>query len=135
MRIYYSGNEKRFPPEKVVDRPNIMISFAFLNRKKGDHGSRGRIKETLRQNLADSVFIDSGAFSLYLREGQKGCNYDYFSLRRGADFRRYCDRYASFLLKMRGRVLAAFGRFDKLDSNRSLWWHFCAAVSAGIVGL
>lgn len=53
---------------------------------------------------ASSVFVDSGAFSLYTRYGKdKG----FYSLKPGTEFRHYCDKYAAFMKAMRERVLLA----------------------------
>lgn len=72
---------------------------------------------------SESVFMDSGAFSLYglhvgggkekigktgrVLERVKGRrwgagDYSYFNLQKGSDFRAYCDYYASFMKKMAG---------------------------------
>lgn len=55
------------------------------------------------KRAAASIFVDSGAFSLYMKVKDKS----YFTLKEGSKFRRYCDRYAAFMKAMKGRVLLA----------------------------
>lgn len=58
---------------------------------------------------AASIFIDSGAFSLYVQnvKSKGGKDYSFYDLSVGSDFRAYCDAYARFMKKMQGRVLLA----------------------------
>jgi hypothetical protein len=101
MRIFYSGNEQKFPPEKMIENPNVMLSYAFLRKKKNDMGSKKRLDQILTNGFsAKSLFIDSGAFSLYTKQAEKGKNMKFFSLKAGSDFRRYCDRYGQFITKI-----------------------------------
>lgn len=58
---------------------------------------------------ADSVFMDSGAFSLFmkkvLKKGQaiqfEQGDYSFYDLTKGSDFRKYCDSYAAFIRAVR----------------------------------
>lgn len=96
--------------------------------------------EETREVYSESMFIDSGAHSLYnlfvlkhkKREGRNGRelakppvrwsqgDFSYYDLRKGTPFRKYCDRYAGFMKKMAGTdVLLA--NVDAI-SNPDLTW-------------
>lgn len=54
---------------------------------------------------AASIFVDSGAFSLYTQKGKKDPSF--YSFKKGSEFRKYLDRYGRFMKSMDGRVLCA----------------------------
>ena len=89
----------------------------------------------------ESVFMDSGAFTLFndytlkrrekrtgkhgkqleapiVRRGQG--DYSWFDLSKGSEFRTYCDRYASFMKAMAGRGIL-FANVDVIQ-NPDLTW-------------
>lgn len=104
----------------------------------------------VKQIFSESVFMDSGAYSLYndqvekrrdhvprksknkrvlammgerldppkVRRGQG--DYSFFDLSKGSPFRKYCDSYASFMKKMKGKGLL----FVNVDAimNPDLTW-------------
>lgn len=71
---------------------------------------------------AGSIFVDSGAFSLYTRHikslGKKAPS-NYYDLTKGSEFRTYCDKYAKFVKAMRGRVLVA--NVDAIYNPEKTW--------------
>lgn len=89
---------------------------------------------------SESIFVDSGAHTLYnlyvlghgKRKGRTGRelakplvrwsqgDFTYYDLSKGSDFRRYCDRYASFMRAMKGRDLL-LANVDVI-SNPDLTW-------------
>ena len=98
----------------------------------------------MKKIYAESMFIDSGAHSLYnihvlkhyKREGKHGrvlerppvrwggtdpsTDFSYFDLTRGSEFREYCDDYAEFMKEMRDKgVLLA--NIDAIG-NPALTW-------------
>lgn len=92
------------------------------------------------ETYTESIFMDSGAHSLYnihvlkhgKREGRHGRelskpivrwgdgDFSYYDLSKGSPFRKYCDRYASFIRKMEGKV-DFFATVDAI-SNPDLTW-------------
>jgi hypothetical protein len=58
---------------------------------------------------AASVFVDSGAFSLYTAKvkSTKPQDFSFYSLAKGSEFRAYCDAYARFMKKVGKRALLA----------------------------
>lgn len=89
---------------------------------------------------SESIFVDSGAHSIYnqkvlqhgKRKGEHGRelakppvkwsqgDFSFYDLRKGTEFRRYCDNYAAFIKKMEGKeVLCA--NVDAI-SNPDLTW-------------
>lgn len=89
---------------------------------------------------SESIFVDSGAHSIYnihvlkqgKREGKHGRelakppvkwsqgDFSYYDLRKGTEFRRYCDSYAAFMKKMEGKGLL-LANVDAI-SNPDLTW-------------
>jgi hypothetical protein len=93
------------------------------------------------KSYAESVFIDSGAFSLYAQKvlggkeekiGRNGRvlakpvirwnpnDFSYYDLKKGSEFRRYCDSYAAFMKAMQGKGLI-FANVDVI-LNPDLTW-------------
>lgn len=88
----------------------------------------------------ESIFIDSGAHSIYNiqvlkhgdRKGRHGRelakppvrwsqgDFSYYDLSRGSEFRRYCNSYASFMKKMKGKEVF-LANVDAI-SNPDLTW-------------
>lgn len=124
MRIYFSGRNDPANPEQVIlhRKPNIMVSFAYLTKKgKGRGSDYGRLKKIVRTCSGQvNLFIDSGAFTLYIEECKKrGGSYDYFNLKRGSRFRAYCDSYATFLKKFGDRGISA--NVDVIYHPKKTW--------------
>jgi len=89
---------------------------------------------------SESIFVDSGAYSLYNRHvrkhgqrmGRHGrelatlpgrsskSDYSYYDLRAGSDFRAFCDDYAGFMKKMQGRGLL-FANVDAINNPELTW--------------
>lgn len=98
------------------------------------------MNETQEKEIySESIFVDSGAHSIYnqkvlkhgKKEGRTGRelakppvrwsqgDFSYYDLRKGSEFRAYCDSYAGFMKKMGNRVLLA--NVDAI-SNPDITW-------------
>jgi len=91
---------------------------------------------------SESIFVDSGAHSIYNievlkhgeRKGKTGRNLDkppvrwsqgdfsYYDLKKGSEFRRYCDNYASFMKRMRDLDKGILCANVDAISNPQLTW-------------
>lgn len=128
MRCYFSGSGKENPLFLIPQRkPHLMISFYEL--RHGTH--RKFLKSFIRQIRQEqertfgSVFMDSGAYSLdkYFGPKKRG-DYSFFKLKAGSEFRKYCDRYASFLKSMQEEVATPdfFAANVDVIGNPDLTW-------------
>lgn len=70
---------------------------------------------------ASSIFVDSGAFSLYTQKIKKtGCkDYSFYSLKKGSEFRAYCDAYASMIKRVGKKVI--FANVDVIYNPELTW--------------
>lgn len=89
---------------------------------------------------SDSIFVDSGAHSIYnievlkhgKRDGDHGRelakppvrwsqgDFSYYDLTKGTPFRAYCDNYAAFMKKMAGRDIL-LANVDAISSPEITW--------------
>lgn len=138
MRIYFSGGRGlNVTPESLIPerKPCIMLTYhdiesngtidrlnVFLARKQCPllprTGKKAVREEDGKVHYTKSMFMDSGAYSLYNlhvrksgapRVGEHGkelervkvrldkADFSYFSLKKGSEFRKYCDAYARFM--------------------------------------
>ena len=93
-----------------------------------------------KEIYSESIFVDSGAHTIFnlqvlktgKRKGEHGRDLDrppvkwsqgdfsYYSLTKGSEFRRYCERYASFIKRFEDRGIL-FATVDAI-SNPDLTW-------------
>ncbi|MHC1769016.1 MAG: hypothetical protein AB9869_32820 [Verrucomicrobiia bacterium] len=129
MKLFFSGgNGLKTTPEALIPRRNPHVLLSFHNWKS--KGMRDRLRAFCAQKRGDSagelgygsLFIDSGAFSLYNEHVRGGHRYAiprrnedfaFYSLKKGSKFRAYCDSYARFVNNLRN-VGARF-RYANLD--------------------
>jgi hypothetical protein len=94
----------------------------------------------MKEIYSSSIFVDSGAHSIYnikvlmhgKRKGENGRelakppvrwsqgDFSHYNLRKGSEFRRYCDSYAAFMKKMKGKGII-LANVDAI-SNPDLTW-------------
>ena len=90
---------------------------------------------------SESIFMDSGAYSLYNNEvlkkqgadgkqlavqalGIRGKDYSFYNLAQGSPFRRYCDTYAKFIKKTQGQEVLVVN-VDALQNPEVTWQVQC----------
>lgn len=127
MRIYFSGARGiKCTPEKLIPdlKPHIMLTFHDIGsngtidrlnvylRRKGfplvERTGKKKEKFTLPEDLyTQSMFMDSGAYSLYNlhvrskvgdRWPTEPRDYHFYSLKKGSEFRTYCDNYGKWMV-------------------------------------
>jgi hypothetical protein len=166
MRLYYSGGGgglTSVPEALIAERkPHVMLTFynissnacldrlnAYLERAyQGDIIKRKNKETELPSTKVNhpihsaSVFMDSGAFSLYglhiigetkekmgkhgrpldrvLRKRWGVGDYSYFTLDAGSEFRKYCDRYAKLMRRLQ-HTDVLFTTVDVIQNPQASW--------------
>jgi len=168
MRVYFSGGRGLVcTPEALVPerKPHIMLTFhdidsngtldrlnAYLTRK----GHKPILKKEKKKRKpvthpihSQSVFMDSGAYSLYgihvgerrNKQGKEGYrnprhpegfldrqkkriwgsgDYSFYNLKPGSEFRKYCDRYAKWMKRL-GETSVLFTTVDAIMNPEISW--------------
>lgn len=150
MRIYFSGGRGlKTTPEFLIPelKPHIMLTFHDID----SNGTRDRLNVYLRQKgiplvertgrnpdeplpegpfHTQSMFMDSGAFTLYSNHVQKNIrkgawpkepeDYTFYSLEKGSEFRKYCKRFAKWVQRFKGTDIM-WTTIDAIRAPQRTW--------------